>query len=282
MCFFHTSAGGGSFFKFGGFAQQSIWQKWIRHHCNSRTGVGQEFTYLSPQKSHKHVTSARSDCMATLPETLDNKSGLYKLETQQATEPQEAVKEKMMKNDRDAQTPQTSCGQSIFPRTWRVLTVRAFGRMTYDKSLRRGHDRTCVSRGHGTSQKMTSFSRGQFADMDTCTPYVRIQCVMKPKTKKTRIGATIGKCSCVFHCTKVLTKLTFSAARTQDPAKTFGSQVSVSWLVSLPTPCRLEPKKATKNILTHRNGHCGKKHEKTYQNDFKFQFIKKTFDNKKS
>ena len=58
--------------------------------------------------------------MATLPETLDNKSGLYKLETQQATEPQEAVKEKMMKNDRDAQTPRTSCGQSIFPRSYRA------------------------------------------------------------------------------------------------------------------------------------------------------------------
>ena len=121
--------------------------------------------------------------------------------------------------------------------------------MTYDKSLRRGHDRTCVSRGHGTSQKMTSFSRGQartvrgHGHMYSLRTYT-----VRNETKKTRIGATIGKCSCVFHCTKVLTKLTFSAARTQDPAKTFGSQAFVSWLVSLPTPCRLEPKKATKNI----------------------------------
>ena len=125
--------------------------------------------------------------------------------------------------------------------------------------------------------------RGQFADMDTCNYSLRTYTVRnETKNKKTRIGATIGKCSCVFHCTKVLTKLTFSAARTQDPAKTFGSQVSVSWLVSLPTPCRLEPKKATKNILTHRNGHCGKNMKKPIKMTLNSNSSKKTFDNKKS
>ena len=168
--------------------------------------------------------------------------------------------------------------QGFNPST-RVYWKIRVGRMTYDKSLRRGHDRTCVSRGHGTSQKMTSFSRGQartvrgHGHMYSLRTYtVRNE----TKNKKTRIGATIGKCSCVFHCTKVLINQTnILCGKDTRPSKNF-------WLASIcfvtcfsadAMPARTQ--KGYKKHIDPSKWTLWKKHEKTYQNDFKFQFIKK-------